>query len=190
VGFETYMEMLHQTVEELRGRPAETPVDPEIRLPVAARLPEEYVPDVAQRLVLYKRLASAPDEADVAGIRDELLDRYGPLPDEAGQLLEVIRLKILARALGVAAVDYGRGEVVLTAGPTTRIDPRRLVNLMAQGGSGIRVSPEQRVYAPVRSNQPRDLFAAARRLLRRLGAPAASRARPAEERGPGSVPRA
>jgi len=188
VGFETYMEMLHQTVEELRGRPAETPVDPEIRLPVAARLPEEYVPDVAQRLVLYKRLASAPDEADVETIRDELLDRYGPLPDEARQLLEVIRLKILARALGVAAVDYGRGEVVLTAGPTTRIDPRRLVNLMAQGGSSIRVSPEQRVYAPVHSDRPRDLFDATRRLLRRLGAPAARPAKGAEERGSGSAP--
>jgi len=188
VGFETYMEMLHETVEELRGRPAEAPVDPEIRLPVAARLPEEYVPDVAQRLVLYKRLASAPDEADVATIRDELLDRYGPLPDETRQLLEVIRLKILARALGVAAVDYGRGEVVLTAGPTTRIDPRRLVNLMAQGGSGIRVSPEQRVHAPVPSDRPRDLFDAARRLLRRLGAPASSPPQAAEARGSGSAP--
>ena len=51
------MEMLEETVDELRGTPATEMVDPEIRLPVAARLPEDYVPDVSQRLVLYKRLA-------------------------------------------------------------------------------------------------------------------------------------
>jgi transcription-repair coupling factor (superfamily II helicase) len=178
VGYETYMEMLAETVEEMRGNPRETVVDPEIRLPIAARLPEEYVPDVSQRLVLYKRLASAPDDADVDRIRDELLDRFGPLPPEAAQLVEVIRLKILARDLGVAAVEWIRGEVVLTAGPATRIDPKRLVGLMTQAASGIRVAPDHKIYAPAESLTPEVVFPAARRLLQRLGgirpAPAAT----------------
>ncbi|MBW2272385.1 MAG: transcription-repair coupling factor, partial [Deltaproteobacteria bacterium] len=77
VGYETYMEMLQETIEELRGEIHEVEIDPEIQLPVEARLPEDYVSDVSQRLVLYKRLSSARDEEEVARIRDEVLDRYG-----------------------------------------------------------------------------------------------------------------
>ncbi len=167
VGYETYMDMLLETVRELRGKVVETRVDPEIRLPVTARFPEDYVPDVSQRLVLYKRLASAPDEGDVARIRDELLDRYGPLPTEAERLLDVIRLKIQARALGVAAVDYSTGEIILTAGETTNIDPHKLVGLLTRG-RGVRVTPDHRIYGPAPSPEPEDLFSAARALLARL----------------------
>ena len=113
VGYETYMEMLEETIEELRGRAHEEWIDPEIKLPVIGRLPEDYVGDVSQRLVLYKRLSSARDENEVALIRDELLDRFGRLPREAENLLEVIRLKILARRLGILRVETQRGELVL-----------------------------------------------------------------------------
>ncbi len=168
VGYDTYMEMLTDTVEELRGNAKEVEVDPEIRLPVAARLPDDYVADVSQRLVLYKRLASAPDDEDLDRIRDEMLDRYGPLPPEALQLVEVIRLKIRARALGVAAVDWARGEIVLTAGPATRIDPKRLLNLMTRPAAGIRVAPDHKIYAPAATPDPDVVFPAAQRLMERL----------------------
>jgi len=169
VGYDTYMQMLEETMDELRGKVREAEVDPEIRLPVAARLPGEYVAAVSQRLVLYKRLASCRDDADVDRIRDELLDRFGPLPSEAVNLLEVIRLKILARRLGVVAVDVSRGEIVLSAGETTNVDPQRLLNLLKQGGGGLRVAPNHKIYAPVpRRRGPEALFTAARRLLENL----------------------
>ncbi len=114
VGYETYMEMLEETIEELRGKAIRADVDPEIRLPIPARLPEAYVASVNQRLVLYKRLSSCRDDAEVDGIRDELLDRFGALPVEAQNLLEVIRLKIVARKLGILAIDAQRGELVVT----------------------------------------------------------------------------
>ena len=123
VGYETYMEMLEQTIDELRGKAVAADVDPEIRLPVPARLPEAYVASVNQRLVLYKRLSSCRDDAEVDGIRDELLDRFGELPVEAQNLIEVIRLKIVARKLGILAIDAQRGELVLTAADTTTLDP-------------------------------------------------------------------
>jgi len=170
VGYETYMQMLEETVEELRGHVREVEVDPEIRLPVAARLPEDYVPEISQRLVLYKRLASARDEAEADRIRDEILDRYGPLPADAENLLQVIRLKILARRLGVAAVDVARGDLVLTAGPVTKIDPQRLVNLMTQAGSGLRVTPDHRIHVALPEGTPAELFASARQVLQNLAA--------------------
>ncbi|MDJ0869281.1 MAG: transcription-repair coupling factor [Myxococcota bacterium] len=169
VGFDTYMEMLNDTIEELRGQAKAPEVDPEIRLPLPARLPDDYVGDVSQRLVLYKRLASAPDEADVDRIRDELLDRFGPLPHEAANLLEVIRLKVAARALGIASIEVTKGELVVGAGEQTHIDPQRLVNLLTQPTLGIRVAPDHKIYAPLPEERDTDtLFEAARALLARL----------------------
>jgi len=134
-------------------------------------MPESYVPDVSQRLVLYKRLASAPDQADADRIRDELLDRFGPLPDEAANLLGVIRLKIEARRLGVAAVDVANDELVLTAADTTQIDPKRLVSLLTHPKLGIRVAPNHKIYAPLRAREGASaLFEAAHTLLAQLGA--------------------
>ena len=171
VGYETYMEMLDETVEELRGHIKSVSIDPEIRLPVTARLPDDYVPDVSQRLVLYKRLASAVEDADVDRVRDEILDRYGPLPPAAANLAQVIRLKIRARTLRIEALDCVRGELVVSVGPGTQIDPKRLVQLLTQAGSGMRVTPDHKIYAPAPPGgaEPAALFEAAHTLLQHLG---------------------
>jgi transcription-repair coupling factor (superfamily II helicase) len=170
VGYDTYMEMLEQTIDELRGKTVSAEIDPEIRLPIPARLPEAYVGSVNQRLVLYKRLSSCREDADVDAIRDELLDRFGVLPPEAESLIEVIRLKIAARKLGIVAVDVQRGELVVTAGSETRVDPQRLVNLMTQAKSGVRVAPGHKIFAPLPKGDPDAVVGAARRLLANLGA--------------------
>ena len=171
VGYETYMEMLEDTIEELRGKIRQTEVDPEIRLPVEARLPERYVPDVSQRLVLYKRLASARDDDDMTRIRDEILDRCGPLPIEAENLFGVIRLKIGARKLGIRAIDLARGELVFSVSESTQIDPKRLLHLMTHAGTGLRVTPDHKIFcpAPDLAAGPPALFDAAQGLLDQLG---------------------
>ncbi len=172
VGYETYMELLEETIEELRGNIAKAEIDPEVRLPVVARLPESYVSDTSQRLVLYKRLASSRDGSELNGVRDEILDRYGPLPDEARNLLDVIRVKLMARSLGVLGVSTGRGQLVLTVSETPTIDPQRLVQLMTRAGAGIRVTPDHKIHAPgvPAGSPPRALFDAAQDLLVQLGA--------------------
>jgi transcription-repair coupling factor (superfamily II helicase) len=171
VGYDAYMQMLEETVDELRGKAREVEVDPEIRLPVPARLPEDFVSDVSQRLVLYKRLASSRDDADVDRIRDEILDRFGHLPAEAENLFEVIRTKVLARRLGVASVELAKGDFVLSAGAVTKIDPQRLVNRMLQTGTRLRVTPDHRILSPAPSGaDARGLLEAAKELLRSLGA--------------------
>jgi transcription-repair coupling factor (superfamily II helicase) len=170
VGYETYMEMLEETIEELSGQAHEEWIDPEIKLPVVGRLPEDYVSDVSQRLVLYKRLSSARDENEVALIRDELLDRFGRLPADADNLLEVIRLKIAARRLGIVRIEVSRGEIALQVAPKSHIDPARLVQLLSHARSGLRVTPEQRLIAkaPGPEGGANALFDATRSLLRKL----------------------
>ncbi|HPG26908.1 MAG TPA: transcription-repair coupling factor, partial [Myxococcota bacterium] len=170
VGYETYMEMLEETIDELRGHAHEEWIDPEIKLPVVGRLPEDYVPEVSQRLVLYKRLSSARDENEVALIRDELLDRFGRMPLEAENLLEVIRIKIAARRLGIVRIETARGELVLQAASKSQIDPDRLVQLLSHARSGLRVTPDQKLVAkaPGPEGGAAALFDATRSLLSRL----------------------
>jgi len=170
VGYETYMEMLDETIEELRGKAHEEWIDPEIKLPVVGRLPEAYVADVSQRLVLYKRLSSARDENEVALIRDELLDRFGRLPPEAENLLEVIRIKILARRLGILRIETQRGELVLHVARQSNIDADRLVQLLSHARAGIRVTPDQRLIAkaPGPEGGAPALFDATKSLLAQL----------------------
>ena len=149
-------------------------IDPEIRLPVAARLPEDYVADVSQRLVLYKRLAGCRDRDELARVRDELLDRYGALPPEAQNLLEVIRIKLLARQLGVSAVEVVSQELVLCVAERNRLDPRRLLELAAGHSTALRVSPDHKIFAPAPTAEEgaAALFDAASALLEELAAPA------------------
>jgi len=170
VGYETYMEMLEEIIEELRGTIHEESLDPEVQLPVVARMPEEYISDVNQRLVVYKRLSSARDGSEVGRIREELLDRYGAMPGEGENLLQVIRLKIRARKLGVASLRLHRGEFVLQVADSSQIDPQRLVQILTRAGSGMRVTPDHRIYGPAPGPEggPPALFDAAHELMRRL----------------------
>ena len=131
-------------------------------------MPDMKIGAHLDRYVLYKRLASAPDDVEVDRIRDEILDRYGPLPPEARALLDVIRLKIAARRLGFIAVEIEKGELVLCAGDNPRFDPDRLLNLLTHANSGLRVSPDHKIYAPAPAGEPSRLVDAARQLLSRL----------------------
>jgi transcription-repair coupling factor (superfamily II helicase) len=168
VGFDTYMELLEEAIETLRGHAPVPAVDPEIRLPIPARLPEKYVSDVRQRLVLYKRLASAADAAAVDALRDELLDRFGPLPPEGENLIGVIRLKVAARALGIASITLENGHLVLAAAAASRVDPARLVSLLRSRGS-IQVLPDQRIRAAAPDvREPEAIFARAQEVMAQL----------------------
>jgi transcription-repair coupling factor (superfamily II helicase) len=157
VGYDLYMEMLEQAVAELRGQGVAEQIEPEIRLPIPALLPEGYVRDPNQRLVFYKQLSSARDDAEVAEIRADLLDRFGPLPAEAEALFEVIRLKLRCRELGVEGVETSGRDLVVRVAERTRISPHRLLQVVNRPGTPYRVTPDRRIR--LRLRDPRDSLA-------------------------------
>lgn len=177
VGYDLYVEMLEQAIAGLRGQGPEETLEPEIRLPLPALLPESYVPDVNQRLVLYKQLSSARNNDELAAIRDDLLDRFGPLPTEAQNLLEVIRLKIRCRQAGIEAVDTAGGELVMRVIQHARIDPHQLVRVLHQPETPIRVTPDHRIHLKLR--KPEDALAESFGLLELL-APGADGSAPSK----------
>src|SRR5262249_49488971 len=104
----------------LAGGPTVTTVDPVISVNVEGFLPDDYVPEVNQRLALYKRLAGAADEAEVADLRAELADRFGPLPAPAEQLLDIVRLRVAPPRVR----SESRRSRRATAGPSSRSRPQ------------------------------------------------------------------
>ena len=144
IGFEMYTELLEDTIHELQGQQREERLDPEIRLGLSAFLPEKYVADPNQRLVLYRKLASARDDLEVYQAGDELRDRYGELPEEAERLLEVMKLRVLMKQLHVDLAEYDGHNLVLSFPPSTRVAPEQILGLLADGKK-YRFSPDYRL---------------------------------------------
>jgi transcription-repair coupling factor (superfamily II helicase) len=145
VGFDLYTRLLAEAVEvekaAFEGRPAEsTRTATVVDLPVDAYLPDDYVPEEAQKLELYRRLSKATDPAAVERVRAELVDRFGPLPTPAERLLEVAELRIDAEQAGIASLsredrqlvvrfppEWSRAATARALAPTGPDDPLRTV---------------------------------------------------------------
>jgi transcription-repair coupling factor (superfamily II helicase) len=169
VGFETYAKILEEAVAELKGEPIRRELDPEVTVDVPAFLPDDYLPDTGQRLDFYRRLAQARDEDGVRAVLDELVDRYGPLPDEARLLGEVMVDKTLVRALGAQGYELSSARVVLTLGETTRLEPAKVLKLVQARGSRWKLTPDMRLAYAFSETEKDDRLAAARKKLLELG---------------------
>jgi len=129
VGFELYTRLLDEAVRELRGQIVEDAPETAIDLGVDAFLPESYVPDEGQRMALYRQLAAARAVEEAEGVAEAMVDRYGSMPAAAAHLVEIVRLRALAREAGVIAITRERDRITLrpAAGWTpTAEEERRL----------------------------------------------------------------
>jgi len=149
VGYDLYSKLLAEAVQELRGDRTGVAVEPVISVSVEGFLPEEYVPEVNQRLAFYKRLAGAAGDDELADLRAELQDRFGPLPEPAEQLVDIVRIRIAARVLGVERVEAGEGKAVITFSPGTSIEPQRLVAAIQASRGRLRMRREFTVEAAI-----------------------------------------
>jgi transcription-repair coupling factor (superfamily II helicase) len=135
VGFEMYMKLLEDTVRELKGEDLEDDVRAAVSLKVDVRLPEPYVPDMNQRLTIYRRLAGARSEAEIARLVDEVRDRYGAPPVPLLNLADFARIRVLADRLGLDTLDREGPAVVLKFRERkTAVDPLRIIKLVRERG--------------------------------------------------------
>src|SRR5262249_56798672 len=102
---------------------------------VEALVPDEYVPDVNQRLGIYQRLTDLGTDAEIAEMRAELADRFGPPPAAVEALLDVVGLRALARRLYVERIEAGGGRALVAFAPSTPVTPQRLLAVIAKPGS-------------------------------------------------------
>ncbi|HEY7202670.1 MAG TPA: transcription-repair coupling factor [Methylomirabilota bacterium] len=149
VGFDLYSKLLAEAVRELRGEPAAERVDPVISVDVEALLPEAYVPEVNQRLALYKRLAEIERAEEITDARAELADRFGPLPESVEALLDVVGLRATARSLGVERIEAGGGRAVLTFAASTQVTPSLVLKTIAASRGALALRKEYTVEARI-----------------------------------------
>jgi transcription-repair coupling factor (superfamily II helicase) len=135
IGLELYTHMLEQAVREVRGETAEPEVEPEIQLAIPAYVPDHYVPDVNQRLMLYKRLAGIRGVPDLDAIRDELLDRYGPIPPLVDTLMRLMALRRRLKDLHVTQARRRGDGVLLEFAASTPVPVPRLLEFI-RGSKG------------------------------------------------------
>jgi transcription-repair coupling factor (superfamily II helicase) len=160
VGFDLYTRLLAEAVEERKaaweGRePVREAPGATVDLPVDAHLPDAYVPDEAQKLELYRRLARVRSAGDLAAFRQEVTDRFGPLPPPALRLVEVAELRLAAEAAGIASVAREEGSLVVRFGSgLSRGEAMRLV--AGAPLPGVRPGDVTFAAGQVRIRAPRD----------------------------------
>ncbi len=172
VGFALYTEMLEHAVKSLKaGREPDLSrplaVATEVNLHAPALLPDAYCGDVHERLVLYKRLANCASFEELERLTEELVDRFGALPDAARVLLECHRLRIAGAPLGVARIDAGPEAIAVQFVPDPPVDGRRIIALV-QSGPRYRMAGPDRVRIEAAHPQLPARAAEVRRFLKAL----------------------
>lgn len=150
VGVELYQSMLEDAVNALRagGQGDEDVIDdwsPQINLGIAVLIPEDYVEDLTIRLSLYRRLADIDTSQGRESFAAELIDRFGPLPAETQQLLEITAIKVHCKALGITKMDVGDKGAVFAFREDTVMDPSKLMLLVRSRPNQLRLRPDSKL---------------------------------------------
>jgi transcription-repair coupling factor (superfamily II helicase) len=141
VGFDTYMKLLEQTIKELKGEEIEDEVRATVNLRVDLRIDDAYIPDMNQRLTVYRRMAAVRTHDELRRVVDEVRDRYGAPPESVLNLAEYASIRLLADSIGAESIDREAQTVVLKFRHDARLDPARLFNLVQQRGDLTLVPP-------------------------------------------------
>ncbi len=150
IGFTLYSELLERAVKNLKeGKEPETerPLDhgAEIELGVPALIPEDYLPDVHGRLILYKRIAGAESHEELHELQVEMIDRFGLLPEPAKTLFTLTELKLRANPLGIIKVEMGAGGGRISFSDQPGFDPMKLITLIQTRPREYQLDPQQRL---------------------------------------------
>jgi transcription-repair coupling factor (superfamily II helicase) len=172
VGFDTYIRLLEEAMQEMKGETVAPEVHSTLNLGMELRIPREYISEETQRLRAYKKIADARDAAAAAKVLDELQDRYGPLPESVVALTEFARVKNIAEFLGVEMMERRAGSLVIRFHEQTRMDPERLLALV-QSSTGASFSPLGVLKLQLQEKDPRPQLAEMENYLRRLMPPGA-----------------
>ena len=135
IGFTLYMQMLDRAVKAIRAGKTPNIADPlptgtEINLRIPAIIPDDYLPDVHARLILYKRIANAEHADALKDLQVEMIDRFGLLPDSTKNLFRITGLKLVSQELGIRKIDAGPAGGRIEFGPDTTVEPMNLVKLV------------------------------------------------------------
>ena len=171
VGLELYQSMLEEAVVALRGGQegeVEDQWSPRINLGTSVLIPEDYVPDLQVRLGLYRRLSGVETHDAIEAFAAELIDRFGPLPEEVRHLLDVVEIKGLCRQAGIEQIDAGPKGAVIAFRNKTFANPEGLIAFIREEGARVKLQPDHRLIYYANWATPEARLQGTRELLKRL----------------------
>ena len=177
IGFQLYSEMLGEAVRSLKAGKepdllAPLSVTTDINLHAPALIPSDYCGDVHLRLSFYKKLASARNTEQIDALLEELVDRFGKLPAQAQTLIDVHRLRVIAKPYGVVKVDAAPAVITITFRKDAPVEPMRIIELIRKNRH-IKLAGNEKLRIERELLQPRDRAQMVRDVLRSLGQPTA-----------------
>ncbi len=148
VGFELYQQMLKEAVEALKNG-VETEVEeqwsPTIAIGTSVLIPESYIADLDLRMNLYRRLSHLENDEEIGSFAAEMVDRFGPLPEECDQLFKIVAIKILCRRANIEKVEAGPKGIVVAFRDNAFANPTGLVKYVQDKGSAVKVRPDMKI---------------------------------------------
>jgi transcription-repair coupling factor (superfamily II helicase) len=148
VGYEMYLDLLEEAIQEMKGEQLPSRIDPEIHLKIEAFIPEDYVPDTQQRMNLYKRLSKASEAAEIDAVEEEIFDLYGKAPIQVSRLLRVMRVRLGMKQIRILRLDYTGQEMVYTFDADTPVGPDVLMEWVHQDPR-LRLVPDYRLASRI-----------------------------------------
>ncbi|HZO82661.1 MAG TPA: transcription-repair coupling factor [Candidatus Binataceae bacterium] len=145
VGFELYTDMMEQAIAELRGQPMRPDFEPELRLGIPAYIPDAFVPDEGERLVLYRRMARAESKADLDTLREEMRDRFGPPPTLVDNLLAAMDLRRRLKQMLILSAILKGDQLEVKFHPDAPLEAAKLVALADANRRRMRLTPSFQV---------------------------------------------
>ncbi len=177
VGVELYQQMLEDAVAAAKSGPsdeksglAEERWTPQIAIGLSVLIPESYVPDLNARLGLYRRLADVDESEPIEAIAAEMVDRFGPLPQEVENLLQIVDVKRLCRKAGVARLDAGPRGAVIGFHEDTFAQPERLMKWIVDQAGTAKVRPDQKLVLMRAWDDPAQRLEGVKKALREMAA--------------------
>ena len=173
IGFTLYMEMLEQAIEAIREGKTPNLDKPlqfgsEINLHIPALIPDDYLPDVHSRLVMYKRISSSKTDTDLRELQIEMIDRFGLLPEASKNLFRITALKHQADALKIDKIEAGAGSGKIDFATDTLINPMLLVNLVQKQPKRFKLAGANQLKFILPMPGPQERFEAVEQLLEML----------------------
>ena len=166
VGFEMYTQLLEDAIKELKGENIEKDIEPEINLRVSAYIPENYIPDERQRLFIYKRIATAASEDGISALKEELIDRFGDIPELLNNLFRIAGLKLLLKKLKITELSQKGDYLYITFSNDTAVAPQRLLQLVKKNPKRFKLTPDSKFIVLVEKGK--EIWEEARYVLQQM----------------------
>jgi transcription-repair coupling factor (superfamily II helicase) len=145
VGYEFYMQLLDEAIQEAKGEPVHESVEPDINLKIKAFIPSTYISNIRLRLSYYRALTQITDESDIDDLADELKDQFGKPPVEVINLLGLMLIRHQCMNLGVKDISSGKENLVLSFTDKTPLPVEKVIELTTQSNKKYSITPDNRL---------------------------------------------